>query len=203
MSTRTLAGALALCALTRPSSFAIPASAPWLHIGDTRYHVPQHPCRMTAFSAALLRASKDAADAESVQRRANARELLDDLPLGTHVQSVVAPANAECGYLRLPIRITGGWDDLAGVGPARRLGIAPTYPTTLAALAQVRARLRSSGPWPGAEKLVREMITLPTHSLVTSREREIILDLLVRWQRGRHAARSASPWFSARSYNAT
>ncbi len=33
----------------------------------------------------------------------------------------------------------------------------------------------SAGPWPGAEELVRELVTVPTHSLVTAAEREEVL----------------------------
>src|SRR5439155_271560 len=48
-----------------------------------------------------------------------------------------------------------------------------------AALGAVRERLtRPHGRWPGAEELVRDLVTLPTHSLVSSAERDELVRLL-------------------------
>jgi len=45
-------------------------------------------------------------------------------------------------------------------------------------LPQVRHRLVRAGRWPGAEELVRQLVTLPTHSLVSAADREDLLRLL-------------------------
>ena len=63
----------------------------------------------------------------------------------------------------------------AGAAVATRLGAARSYPSSLGALAAVRARL--VGParrWPGAEELVRDLVTLPTHSLLSERDLEAL-----------------------------
>jgi len=80
------------------------------------------------------------------------------------------------GYLRLPLRVNGGLSRLANPEAAVRLGAARSYPQPLGELPAVRARLVSRWQWPGAEELARDLITLPTHSLLTADD----LDGLVR-----------------------
>jgi dTDP-4-amino-4,6-dideoxygalactose transaminase len=53
-------------------------------------------------------------------------------------------------------------------GRAFRLGIAPSYPRSLSDLPQVASFVdRPTHGLPGADTLVRELVTLPTHSLLT------------------------------------
>jgi dTDP-4-amino-4,6-dideoxygalactose transaminase len=73
----------------------------------------------------------------------------------------------------LPLRLRRGRGSLSGQLNAGRHGAAPGYPTTLAALPAVRERL--AGPetaWPGADALVRELMTLPVHSRVAAADLE-------------------------------
>ena len=53
-----------------------------------------------------------------------------------------------------------------------------SYPSTLAMLPPVQQRLTQSSRWPGAEDLVRQLITLPTHSLLKARDRETLVRIL-------------------------
>jgi hypothetical protein len=45
-------------------------------------------------------------------------------------------------------------------------------------LPAIRARLRQTGGYPGAVALSRELLTLPTHSLVTPADVDAIMTLL-------------------------
>jgi dTDP-4-amino-4,6-dideoxygalactose transaminase len=50
-------------------------------------------------------------------------------------------------------------------------GVATTYPSTLASLPALQARVGgATGPLAGAATLVRELVTLPTHSLLGAGE---------------------------------
>jgi hypothetical protein len=60
------------------------------------------------------------------------------------------------------------------------VGVAAGYPSTLAALAPVRQRLVRAGRWPGADELVRDLVTLPTHSWVSAADRVQLLRLFAR-----------------------
>ena len=93
--------------------------------------------------------------------------------------SLLAPILRAMNRLDVQVAALGPDGPFAEPLRARRLGVAPGYPTTLAALGAVRERLtRPHGRWPGAEELVRGLVTLPTHSLVSAAERDEMLRLL-------------------------
>jgi perosamine synthetase len=172
--------ALAQSALGRPQTYGLPAAIPWLHLGETRYREPEEPHAMSRTAAALLERTLPLATREAEARRTNAATLLGGLGSRSQVRPITPPAGGTPGFLRLPLRLACGLDALADRAGARRVGVAAGYPTTLAELPQVRQRLVRAGRWPGAEDLVRQLVTLPTHSLVSAADREDLLRLLER-----------------------
>jgi dTDP-4-amino-4,6-dideoxygalactose transaminase len=176
--------ATAQWALARPSRYRLAASIPWLGLGETRYHDPERPTAITCVAAALLEQTRAHAAREGLARRANAQRLLDCLPASPHVRTVCPPAESTPGYLRLPLRMSRGLAGFADQTRAVRLGVMPSYPSTLASLPPVRAQLaRVARPLPGAEQLVRELVTLPTHSLLTEGDRATLPRLLTDYAR--------------------
>jgi hypothetical protein len=128
---------------------------------------------MPRATAAAIESLAEAAELEGAIRRANARQLLETIAdVGAGVAPIQVYADAVPGFLRLPVRCRRGLAGFPSPPEAIRLGIAPSYPSTLAALPKVRAALAADGSWPGAEALARELCTLPTHSLVTLADRE-------------------------------
>ncbi len=170
--------ALAQSALGRPETYGLPAAIPWLHLGETRYREPEEPRAMSRTAAALLERTLPLATREAEARRANAAALLGRLGSRGEARTITSPSGGTPGFLRLPLRLLRGLDALADHALARRVGVAAGYPSTLAALPQVRHRLVRAGRWPGAEELVRQLVTLPTHSLVSAADREDLLRLL-------------------------
>ncbi|MFZ5624228.1 MAG: DegT/DnrJ/EryC1/StrS family aminotransferase, partial [Gemmatimonadota bacterium] len=68
------ARALAQWALARPSLYALPASLPWLGLGETVYHPPHPPRSMPRSALGILARTLALADAEAaVRRRVGAR----------------------------------------------------------------------------------------------------------------------------------
>src|SRR5690242_11455191 len=100
------------------------------------------------------------------RRAAGARRGRGGRAAAPRAGSVAPPAGGTPGYLRLPLRLPRGLAGLADPALARRLGVARGYPGTLAELPEVATRLVRRARWPGAEELVRELVTLPTHSLL-------------------------------------
>ncbi len=156
--------------LGRPLMYWLPAALPWLALGETEYHAPVEPRSMPPLAASLVLAHEREAVRESEVRKRNARDLLNRLaPLtasGTLVP-IRGPDEGEPGYLRLPLLVPGGMTAFRNPEAARVRGIMPGYPRPLPELPAARERTLAGPPTPGAERLVADLITLPTHRMVT------------------------------------
>lgn len=176
---RVVAGLLAQQVLGRPGLYALPRAVPWLHLGETRYRPPVPPAPLPRAAAALLRASRDAADREAARRRANGEFFRARLDGMAGIAVPAAPPQASPGYLRFPVLVRGG---AAALGPSallRRFGVEAGYPQPLSELPPVRGRLAAGpGPLPGATALARELVTLPTTSLLGDAEKHGLLRLI-------------------------
>jgi len=141
----------------RPALYAVP------------YREPKSAARISALSAGTLRTTLTLRDEEREHRRRVARRLRSAVQPLDAIRAIRAPGDSEAGYLRFPI--------LAEEEAARRLrgrraeslGVMPGYPKILERLPALQRRCRNrSTARPGAESLVRQLFTLPTHSRLTS-----------------------------------
>ena len=167
-------------AVGRPGLYALPAAMPWLELGETVYHDAPEPGALTRAAAAALMAHQAASVFGAEERRANATQFLQDLRAARGIGFIQELPGAAPGFLRLPVRYPGGMQGLPHPREALRLGIAASYPSTLASLSPVGARLAGPGRWPGGEELARTLVTLPTHRLVGTAERRSIVSLVSR-----------------------
>ncbi len=166
-----VAALLSQLVLGRPSLYGIPASMPFLHLGETRYHPPQRPAPAADACLAVLERVIDVSDEEVRVRRATADRLARALVGSARFDAVEPVAGAASGYLRLAVRARAA-DAVAAVRPVKRLGIVSMYPSTLATLPSLVPRLVEPEPrLPGATALVETLVSVPTHRLL--REREI------------------------------
>ena len=173
---RTTLGLAAQWLLGRPALYGAPRAMPGLALGETVYHSPSAVSSMPIASAAAALATEEASTSEADCRRANARRLSVELA-GGNAERILVPSGAEPGYIRFPLLRHGGMQSL----PARAsaLGISASYPTTLAQLPSLQASLVSvEEGFPGAERLVRELVTLPVHSRVSDVELSEIAEMV-------------------------
>lgn len=163
---RDLGRAAALCALSRPSLYAVPAALPFLRLGETIYPPPSPPRRISRAAAAVLAAGWERASGEPEIRRRNATRLLAALH-GAGVRVPRIPSGSTAGWLRLPVLLDADDAARAQSPAARRLGIAPGYPRALCDLDGFRGRIiNPHDGFAGARKLAESLVTLPTHSLL-------------------------------------
>jgi dTDP-4-amino-4,6-dideoxygalactose transaminase len=179
---REAATALALAAqwaLARPEVYAIPRSIPGLRLGDTIYRPPVRETSMTRAAADALLATHDSSQREVEARRANAKKLLASIADRENVRIIQVQRGACAGYLRLPVRLPRGMATFNSPSRALALGIAPSYPRALSELPQLAVISESTETsWPGAQTLVRELVTLPTHSRLRPGDAEEISEVL-------------------------
>jgi hypothetical protein len=166
-------------ALGRPAVYGIPFSIPAFQLGETVYRSPHPERSLSRAAAAALLATHQASESEAKVRKANAKELLAAIADNRQLVAISVDREATPGYLRLPLRVNRGLAAFKSESRARALGIAPSYPLSLADLPQLAAR--RDGPeraWPGARILVRELVTLPTHSRLRPEELKELAEML-------------------------
>ncbi len=165
-------------ALGRPSVYRVPASIPLLGLGETIYQDPQPPAQLAEQSIAVLLDTAPAVAREIALRKTHASFYLRSLTDAPGSTLISVPAGGEAGYLRFPLRVTGQLAGLGAGAAGRRLGIAASYPAVLDSIPQLKSRLKFRAPAPGAEQLVRELVTLPTHSLLQDEDLAGIVNLI-------------------------
>lgn len=152
-------------ALARPALYWIPAGLPFLGLGETIYRPPHAAGRMTRGAAGVLAVTSRLVGPEAEGRRTRATELRRQTEAACRVPRV--PSGGEPGYLRFPLLPGPVAQAPSLVRGGRRLGLSPAYPSTLAELPGFRPVHDSV---PGAQSLVRQLVTAPTHSAVTGND---------------------------------
>jgi dTDP-4-amino-4,6-dideoxygalactose transaminase len=146
--------------LSRPGWYRLPASLPFLGLGDTVYRPSRPARRMDRLSAATLAATWSEAAVASEARRANAARLVSALQEISGINLVTPLPNTAPGYLRLPALLSESRRARSG----KSLGIVPGYPASLADLEGFGARRADSGTLvQGARTLAGTLVTIPTH----------------------------------------
>ena len=154
----------------RPSIYAIPANIPALRLGEMIYHPAHEPRPLPNAAASLLHAALRTADTELAIRRTTARDLTAAAEECSDLQVVRQIDGARSGYLRFPVL------DWADRSLAPRIGILRGYPRALPEQPELVSCLCTGEPnMPGALELRRRLFTLPTHSFVTSTDREKLI----------------------------
>lgn len=171
---RRVAAAAVQWALGRPWLYAIPASLPFLSLGQTIYRPPSAPRAAPEGCLAVLEQSWEASVAEAGVRRRHARRLLAALERTDDVEAVRPPQGARPGYLRLPVLArTDSARRRLSSPEARRSGVMPGYPEPLYRLEAYRDASSAGSEadvHPGAELLASSLFTLAVHSRMASRD---------------------------------
>jgi perosamine synthetase len=166
--------------LGRREVFGAVSSIPGIGLGETRYRPVTAPAAVADFSVGVLSRTLPLDVSEAAQRRTNAGRLIRHLGGGGAVKIASRSGHDAPGYLRLPVLVPPGARARFASAEARRLGVMPGYPLSLADLPGFAPRgLNAAGEFPGARTLASSLFTLPTHS----RLREIDLERMEEWLR--------------------
>lgn len=163
---------LAQWLLARPAIYGVPASLPFLGLGETHYRSATPPTGMARSQLGVLSDTIGLADRESACRRATAGRLEGALRAVAGVKTITPPAGGEPGYLRLPVLVDPAARP-AWLLAGRAHGVMPGYPRPLHRLPGFGdgPNVRLAGePLPGAERLAAALVTVPTHGRVTARD---------------------------------
>ncbi|MCC7003255.1 MAG: DegT/DnrJ/EryC1/StrS family aminotransferase [Gemmatimonadaceae bacterium] len=161
-------------ALARPSLYAIPASLPFLGLGETVFRPPTAPLGLRRATARVLLHTLPEADAEADLRRAHVARLRAAVRADVADRFIPVSTADRAGWLRFPVR---GARTPALMRSGAMLGCVPGYPQPLTTLPQAQSILDSVHPVPGATELATHLWTVPVHGLLTPSD----LDAIARW----------------------
>ena len=168
---RAVAGLLKVVAMAlfiRPTLYWIPASLPFLALGETIYPTRVVPQRLSGLQAGLMRRMR------LRMQRARRRRLEISLELQRRLGLGLA-GNANLPYLRLPVFAPTRADKRRLLEGGRRhgLGIAAGYPTTINEIPEIAA-LFTGQRFPQASLTAAHLLTIPTHHWLTDADTHAI-----------------------------
>jgi dTDP-4-amino-4,6-dideoxygalactose transaminase len=161
-----------LSAFISPRLYWFPAGLPFLRLGETIFHEDYAVRRLSEFEALLLRDWRRTLDALNAVRREHGQFYVDHIAAARGYGASVA-------YLRFPLTLDGPEtrSRLLIERNGKALGMSPMYPTSVARIPQLGGRLNPRD-YPAAERLAASLITLPTHPLLSEKDRLTICMLL-------------------------
>ncbi|MFC1640304.1 DegT/DnrJ/EryC1/StrS family aminotransferase [Gemmatimonadota bacterium] len=148
----------------RPLLYWLPASLPFLKLGETIYKPTHAPISMSAAATAILAKNWRLASSEAEERKSNGAQLYTIVEDLDGVQQPLVKSECEAGYLRFPLVVDDELLPPFRTTGARRLGIMPGYPTSLIDLEGFTGRCRTTDcECSAARNLANNLFTVPTH----------------------------------------
>jgi perosamine synthetase len=158
-------------ALGRPRLYGLPASLPWLGLGEMVYRAATEPSGMPRANASLLRATMRLEARELDTRRQHAQHLSSELANRSGIEPIRSIEGAEPGFLRFAALL----DNRVNAAPTS-LGVVRPYPITLAEHHELRHALTFADELPGSRALRDTLVTIPTHGRVADRDIRSVRD---------------------------
>lgn len=149
----------------RPSLYGIPASLPWLGLGETNYQEPWDPREIARGHAAALLSNWDASFAEAEVRKRTAGVVARLMKRGEPIVEKSESQQTQRSNLRLPVLLAAESRSLDTMETLAQSGVVAAYPAPLESISDVQSCLASSATSPGAVRLARDLVTVPVHSL--------------------------------------
>lgn len=161
----------ALAVLVRPTLYWLPASLPFLGLGETRYDTAFSIQRLDGARAGLLRNWRQRLPRLDRARAGHAAALMPLVP------STAGAERIACVRLPIVCKSRAERDRLYAAGRRERLGFSMMYPGAITAIPELR-RMLGGAHCPVAEDLAERLLTIPVHPLVSMADRAAIARLL-------------------------
>lgn len=168
---RELVSVVLMLIFIRPSLYWIPASLPFLKLGETTYPTRIVVKRLSRFHAGLLRRWRHRLAASNRARAAAVNYFRRQLSLGEN-ETETRP------FVRLPfvVRDARARRRIYQRSRERGLGLAASYPTPISAIPEIAGAFEGQ-QFPAAQALSERLVTLPTHHWLSEHDKRAIADL--------------------------
>ncbi len=165
---RELLAATAQWILARPPIYGLLASIPFLNLGKTIYRTPQPATMISKTASNVLAANWNSFEAEALRRRRAGMCLTDTINTFVGAEAIALPPRSRPGHLRFPVLVSQELRHYFDSSIAKRLGVMPGFPQSLADLPGFGDRcVNCEHGFPGARCLAEQLFTLPTHGKLT------------------------------------
>ncbi|VAW73242.1 DegT/DnrJ/EryC1/StrS aminotransferase [hydrothermal vent metagenome] len=166
--------------LLHPSLYWMPASLPFLHLGETRYEDDYPINRLPRTLAAISNHQLSRVEAITAIRLGNAERYIQTLGNTSGPGRFSIIDGAEPVFLRYPVRMKDKQARRNFLGEYAGLGVTASYPQSISDVEEIRSVIRiQNEQTPNARQIAREIVTLPTHAYVRPGDIENICKELV------------------------
>jgi perosamine synthetase len=162
---------LFMSAFIRPSLYWFPAGLPFLGLGETIFHKDFPIQKLSKRKAGLLRHWWDRLTQSNQIRTEASTYLSDRLRVKTLCQAAVP-------YLRLPVLVESpeARSRVYSLSRKKGLGISTMYPTPINEIEEIKEAFNGKD-FPSAKMIAERLLTIPTHHLVSEKDKESICEL--------------------------
>lgn len=160
-----------MAALIHPLLYWIPSGMPFLRLGATVFYRDFPIKRLSGMQAALLHDWEERLEAQNLVRLNNSEFYKNRLR--------AHEANGGIPYLRFPVIAASRElrDRIYGASRQAGLGLSLMYPSPVNRIEEIEERFRGMD-FPEAERVAQRLLALPTHQLITEKDRADVCGLL-------------------------
>jgi perosamine synthetase len=164
--------ALLLAVFIRPALYWFPAGLPFLRLGETTFEKEFPIKKISGMKAGLLRNWRQRLEKSNRIRKDNAKYICNALGLNLWNNSPVP-------FLRLPLLVKNGEarDKIVLLARQQGLGINRMYPTAINEIEELKDQF-SGMMFPSAREIAERLVSLPTHHLLSMKDKEKICGYL-------------------------
>ncbi|MET0067932.1 MAG: DegT/DnrJ/EryC1/StrS family aminotransferase [Candidatus Thiodiazotropha sp.] len=165
-------------AFLHPVMYQIPANVSFSGLGETRFEDQVAVHGYPAMLSSLVKAQLERAESITAARATGGRDYDQALQPTSLLGRIEPVETAEPVYLRYPVLVRDAQCRAHLLESCRHLGVSASYPKALSQLVEIRHSLVGEPTCPGAEAVAAQVVTLPTHAYVRSRDRADIIKCL-------------------------
>jgi dTDP-4-amino-4,6-dideoxygalactose transaminase len=162
----------ALAIFIRPFLYWFPSGLPFLKLGETLFYKNFPIKRLSGMKAGILHKWKKRLEESNDIRKKNAEYFRKLLCLNIH-------ADLSISFLRLPLIVDNRKmrDNIYSLAQKKGLGISFMYPTSIDNIEEIHALFEGKA-FPHARDIANRILTLPTHQLLSERDKRDISEFL-------------------------
>lgn len=171
---------IAMNIFIRPSLYWLPSSLPNLKLGETIFYKDFPIKRLSGIKAGLLWEWQERLEKANQIRKENGRYFNKRLRSRQKLRLRLRLSNGNIfSFLRLPLMLESKEtrDEIFSLSNKKGLGLSPMYPSPINEIKELNGAFNGRS-FPSAKKASESLLTIPTHHLLSAKDKERISNLL-------------------------